>query len=154
VEHLDALCFGRTDPRILEVYAGGLHELSTWLGSLGGTTAPFDPPPGRFPASFPSWPHFPAGSGVRYRTVAGGTGRRGEALWDVLDSAVQTRGIEVRYETSAERLEIDPEGSVTGLRITHASGRSTRTGEHNVTGESTLTARGGVVLVPPAGMLR
>jgi hypothetical protein len=134
VEHLDALCFGRTDPRILEVYAGGLHELSTWLGSLGGTTAPFDPPPGRFPASFPSWPHFPAGSGVRYRTVAGGTGRRGEALWDVLDSAVQTRGIEVRYETSAERLEIDPEGSVTGLRITHASG------------ESTLIAQGGVVL--------
>ena len=140
VEHLDALCFGRTDPRILEVYAGGLHELSAWLGSLGGTTAPFDPPPGRFPASFPSWPHLPAGSGVRYRTIAGGTGRRGEALWDVLDSAVQTRGIEVRYETSAERLEIDPEGSVTGLRITHASGGST------LTGESTLTARGGVVL--------
>ncbi|MGH3122584.1 MAG: FAD-binding protein, partial [Streptosporangiaceae bacterium] len=56
VEHLDALCFGRTGPRVLQAYADGLHELRDWLGSLGGTMAPFDPPPGRFPAPFPSWP--------------------------------------------------------------------------------------------------
>jgi glycine/D-amino acid oxidase-like deaminating enzyme len=45
VEHLDALCFGRTDRRVLETYAAGLHELDGWLRSLGGTTAPFEPPP-------------------------------------------------------------------------------------------------------------
>jgi succinate dehydrogenase/fumarate reductase flavoprotein subunit len=139
VEQLDALCFGRTDRRVLEVYADGLHELSTWLGSLGGTTVPFDPPPGRFPAPFPSWPHFPTGSGVRYRTVADGTGSRGLAppglaLWELLDAAVRQRGIEVRFGTEARRLELDHAGTVTGLCVAQAGG------------EATLRVRGGVIL--------
>ena len=78
--HLDALCFGRTERRVLEAYAAGLHELDGWLCCLGGTTAPFEPPPARLPAPFPSWPHLPAGQRIRYRTVAGGSGRRGEAV--------------------------------------------------------------------------
>jgi succinate dehydrogenase/fumarate reductase flavoprotein subunit len=114
-DHLDALCFGRTSREVLTSYAAGLHELDGWLRSLGGTTAPFDPPPARLPAPFPSWPQLPAGHQIRYRTVAGGTGRRGEALWDLLDAAVRARGIEVRYRTAAERLLLDPRGAVTGL---------------------------------------
>ena len=133
VDHLDALCFGRTGRRVLEAYAAGLHDLDGWLRSLGGKTAPFQPPRGRFPASFPSWPSFPAGRDVRYRLVQG-AGRPGEALWDVLDAAVRQRGIEVRFDTEARRLEIDSEGSVTGLGVTSASEKTT------------LTARGGVVL--------
>jgi succinate dehydrogenase/fumarate reductase flavoprotein subunit len=133
VDHLDALCFGRTGRGVLGAYAAGLHDLDGWLRSLGGTTVPFQPPPVRLPAPFPSWAFFPAGRDIRYSLVKG-AGRPGEALWDVLDAAIQTRGIEVRYETSAERLEIDPEGAVTGLRISGAPG------------EYTLTARGGVVL--------
>ena len=113
--HLDALCFGRTERRVLEAYAAGLHELDGWLCCLGGTTAPFEPPPARLPAPFPSWPHLPAGRRIRYRTVAGGTGRRGEALWDLLDAAVRARGIEVRYRTAARRLLLGPDGSVTGV---------------------------------------
>jgi succinate dehydrogenase/fumarate reductase flavoprotein subunit len=70
VDHLDALCFGRTGRQVLTAYAAGLHELDGWLGSLGGTTAPFDPPPARLPAPFPSWPHLPAGHRIRYRTAA------------------------------------------------------------------------------------
>ena len=115
VAHLDALCFGRTDRAVLEAYAAGLHELDGWLCSLGGTTAPFEPPPARLPAPFPSWPHLPAGQRIRYRTVAGGPGRRGEALWDLLDAAVRARGIDVRYRTAAERLLPGPDGSVTGV---------------------------------------
>jgi Transmembrane secretion effector/FAD binding domain len=114
IAHLDALCFGRTDRRVLEAYAAGLHELDGWLRSLGGTTAPFEPPPARLPAPFPSWPHLPTGHRIRYRTVAGGTGRRGEALWDLLEGAVRARGIEVRYRCAAERLLLGPHGSVTG----------------------------------------
>src|SRR5580704_16601333 len=53
-DHLDALCFGRTSREVLTTYAAGLHELDGWLRSLGGTTAPFDPPPARLPAPFPS----------------------------------------------------------------------------------------------------
>ena len=108
IAHLDALCFGRTDRRVLEAYAAGLHELDGWLRSLGGATAPFEPPPARLPAPFPSWPHLPAGRRIRYRTVAGGAGRRGEALWDLLDTAVRARGIEVRYRCAAERLAARP----------------------------------------------
>ncbi len=119
VAHLDALCFGRTDRRVLGAYAAGLHELDGWLRSLGGTTAPFEPPPARLPAPFPSWPHLPAGRRIRYRTVAGGTGRRGEALWDLLDAAVRARGIEVRYQAGAERLVLSPDGAVTGLAARH-----------------------------------
>ncbi len=115
IAHLDALCFGRTDRRVLGAYAAGLHELDGWLRSLGGTTAPFEPPSARLPAPFPSWPHLPAGRRIRYRTVAGGTGRRGEALWDLLEGAVQARGIEVRYGCAAERLTLDAAGSVTGV---------------------------------------
>ncbi|MGH3068780.1 MAG: FAD-binding protein [Streptosporangiaceae bacterium] len=40
VEHLDALCFGRTDPRVLQAYADGLHELRDWLGSWAGQWRP------------------------------------------------------------------------------------------------------------------
>ena len=151
VDHLDALCFGRTDRRVLAVYADGLHELSTWLESLGGTTVPFDPPPGHFPAPFPSWPHFPAGSSVRYQTVTDGTGSRvlglappglappglappGLALWGLLDTAVRQRGIEVRFGTEARRLELDHAGAVTGLCVA-------QTGS-----EATLRVRGGVIL--------
>jgi hypothetical protein len=40
VEHLDALCLGRTDRRVLEAYAAGLHELDDWLRSLVASRRP------------------------------------------------------------------------------------------------------------------
>jgi succinate dehydrogenase/fumarate reductase flavoprotein subunit len=134
VDHLDALCFGRTDRPVLEAYADGLHGIDRWLTSLGGATAAFDPPPGRLPASFPSWPHLPAAGGIRYRVTAGGDGRRGEALWHLLDAAVRERGIPVRFQTTARRLVLDADGAVTGL-VAERGGT-----------ETTLRARGGVLL--------
>ncbi len=134
-EHLDALCFGRTPRPVLDAYAAGLHGLDGWLRSLGGRTARFDPPPGRLPAPFPSWPNLPGGQDITYRVMAGGTGRRGQALWDVLDAAVRARGIEVRFRTAAERLARGPDGSVTGLVVRPADGAP-----------GVLPAAGGVVL--------
>jgi predicted oxidoreductase len=107
VAHLDALCFGRTPRDVFEAYAAGVHGLGAWLESLGATMAPFEPPPMRFPASFPAWPHFPGGGQIRYAVVAGGEGRRGEALWRVLDEAVAARGIEVRTDTAVHELLLD-----------------------------------------------
>ncbi|HEY9241685.1 MAG TPA: FAD-binding protein, partial [Streptosporangiaceae bacterium] len=109
-EHLVALCFGRTPRPVLDAYAAGLHELDGWLHGLGGRTERFEPPPARLPAPFPSWPHWPGGATIEYRVVAGGAGRRGEALWHVLDAAVRERGIEVRYQTAADRLALGPDG--------------------------------------------
>src|ERR1700733_9412728 len=42
VEHLDALCFGKTDRAVLETYARGLPEVPAFLEALGGTAEPVD----------------------------------------------------------------------------------------------------------------
>ena len=141
--HLDALCFGRTPRPVLEAYAAGLHGLDGWLRSLGGATDRFDPPPARLPAPFPSWPYLPGGHDITYRVVAGGTGRRGQALWDLLDTAVRERGIEVRLQTAAQRLARDPDGTVTGLAVRPAGAGPDTPGAAE---PLTLPAPGGVVL--------
>jgi succinate dehydrogenase/fumarate reductase flavoprotein subunit len=116
VDHLDALCFGRTPRDVLSAYADGLHTNEGWLHSIGATTAPFEPPPLRFPASFPSWPHLPGGPGIRYYVVAGGEGRRGVALWRALESAVSSRGIDVLVSTRVRELVVDG-GTVGGVLL-------------------------------------
>jgi len=42
VEHLDALCFGKTDRAVLEAYARGLPEVAEFVNTLGGSTEPVD----------------------------------------------------------------------------------------------------------------
>ncbi|MFD2414872.1 FAD-dependent oxidoreductase [Amycolatopsis pigmentata] len=103
VEHLDALCFGRTDRSVLEAYADGLHDLAFWLSELGADFEPLAP----LPPTFPAWPHFPGGSSVRYSVVTGGSGRRGEELWKRLESAVGRRGIAVRTGTEVDGLLVE-----------------------------------------------
>jgi len=131
VEHLDALCFGRTPRAVLEAYATGIQALAAWLDGIGVPTDVFDPPPGRVPASFPAWPSFPAGHDIRYRVAAGGDGSRGEALWRGIAGAVAARDVEVRCETRVRRLLTDAAGSVTGVVCE---------------GEQRILAAGGVVL--------
>jgi len=97
VDHLDALCFGKTPRSVLEAFAAGLREVPDWLVSLGGETQPVDWPP--------SWPNFPGH--VTYRQFVGD--RPGPALFDCLRGAVQARGIDVRYDTRVTEL---PEGNV------------------------------------------
>jgi succinate dehydrogenase/fumarate reductase flavoprotein subunit len=122
VEHLDALCFGRTDRVVLEAYAGGLHALDDWLAGLGAETVAFEPPPGRLPASFPSWPSFPAAQTIGYRVVSGGEGRRGEALWLVLEKALLAREVEMRTRVRARELVRDADGVVSGVIAETAAG--------------------------------
>jgi succinate dehydrogenase/fumarate reductase flavoprotein subunit len=97
VDHLEALCFGKTPRSVLEAFVAGLHEVPAWLESLGGGTRPVDWPP--------SWPHFPGHT--TYRQFVGE--RPGPALFDCLRRAVEARGIEVRYNTRVTEL---PEGHV------------------------------------------
>jgi succinate dehydrogenase/fumarate reductase flavoprotein subunit len=97
VDHLDALCFGKTPRDVLEAFADGLHDVPGWLESLGGATRAVDWPP--------SWPHFPGR--VTYRQFVGD--RPGPALFDCLRRAVEDRGIEVRYDTRVTEL---PPGNV------------------------------------------
>ena len=85
-----------------EAYADGLHGLGGWLRGAGRRDRRFDPPPGRLPAPFPSWPLLPGRARHRATGRRRRQGRRGEALWDVLDAAVRERGIEVRFETRVD----------------------------------------------------
>ena len=58
VEHLDALCFGKTDRAVLEAYARGLPGVESFVEDLGGATTPVDVE--AFGGMLPSWPNFPA----------------------------------------------------------------------------------------------
>jgi succinate dehydrogenase/fumarate reductase flavoprotein subunit len=102
VDHLDALCFGKTPRDILAAFADGLHEVPAWLEALGGATAPVDL--AAFHGMLPSWPHFPGRGHVTYRQFVGD--RPGPALFDCLRRAVEARGIEVRYETTVDELPL------------------------------------------------
>jgi succinate dehydrogenase/fumarate reductase flavoprotein subunit len=102
VDHLDALCFGKTPRDVLAAFAEGLPEVPVWLESLGGELRVVE-----IPGLTPSWPNFPGGTDATYRQFAGDP--PGPALFDCLRHAVDARGIEVRY---GERVTELPEGAV------------------------------------------
>jgi succinate dehydrogenase/fumarate reductase flavoprotein subunit len=124
VDHLDALCFGKTPRPVLEAFPGGLHELPAWLDSLGGATAPVDLQ--LFGGMLPSWPHFPGAGHVSYALFTAGDGERpGPALFALLRSSVERRGIEVRYEAPATELIVEDRtvvGAVVGGTPVRAHG--------------------------------
>ena len=115
VDHLDALCFGKTPRPVLEAFAAGLHELPAWLGSLGGATAPVDLQ--AFGGMLPSWPYFPGAGDVSYALFVARDGKRpGPALFALTRESVERRGIEVRFQTPASEL-IVVGGAVTGAVV-------------------------------------
>ncbi|HEY4829060.1 MAG TPA: FAD-binding protein [Solirubrobacteraceae bacterium] len=132
VDHLDALCFGKTDRSVLEAYARGLPDVAAFVGELGGATAPVDLE--AFGGMLPSWPHFPAAGRVGYRQFVPTPGEpAGAGLWRVLEAAVHAREIPVLLGAPAVELAIE-DGGVTGAVIVH-DGERRRVG-----------ARGGVIL--------
>jgi succinate dehydrogenase/fumarate reductase flavoprotein subunit len=100
VDHLDALCFGKTPRDVLAAFADGMHELPAWIESLGGATTTVE-----IPGMLPSWPHFPGAGHVTYRRYA--QEPAGPALFALLRENVERHGIEVRYETTVEALPLD-----------------------------------------------
>lgn len=115
VDHLDALCFGKTPRAVLEAFADGLHELPAWLRSLGGAIAPVDV--GAFKGMLPSWPHLPGAGHVSYSLfVPGEEEPPGPALFGLLHEGVLRRGIEVRYGAPASELIVE-DGAVVGAVV-------------------------------------
>ena len=99
IDHLDALCFGKTPRDVLAAFADGLHEVPAWLASLGGETREV-----QIPGLTPSWPHFPGET--TYRQFVGDP--PGPALFDCLRRAVEARGIDVRYDERVTELPPGP----------------------------------------------
>jgi succinate dehydrogenase/fumarate reductase flavoprotein subunit len=132
LEHLDALCFSKTDRSVLEAYSRGLPGVAAFIDDLGGDTALVDP--AAFGGMLPSWPHFPGAGHARYRQFVPTPGERpGAGLWRVLEAAVRDREIPVALETPVVELVID------GDRVTGAI--LEQDGERR-----SITARGGVIL--------
>jgi succinate dehydrogenase/fumarate reductase flavoprotein subunit len=130
VEHLDALCFGKTDRAVLEAFARGLPAVTQFVDELGGTTAPVDLE--AFGGMLPSWPHFPGDA--HYRQFVPEPGERpGRGLWRVLEAAVAERGIPVALDAPLVELVTD-DGRVIGA-IVERGGERRR-----------IIARGGVIL--------
>jgi succinate dehydrogenase/fumarate reductase flavoprotein subunit len=115
VEHLDALCFGKTDRAVLEAYARGLPGVESFIEDLGGATTPVDVE--AFGGMLPSWPNFPGAGHVRYRqAVPVADAPPGESLWRVLEAAVLERNIPVALDTPVLDLALD-NGRVTGAIV-------------------------------------
>jgi len=132
VDHLDALCFGKTDRAVLEAYAAGLRGVADFIEALGGMAAPVDFE--AFGGMLPSWPHFPGAGGVGYRQFVPEPGERpGPGLWRVLEAGVRERDIPVALDTRAADLVLD--GDRVAGAIVEYSGERAR-----------IDARCGVVL--------
>lgn len=137
VDHLDALCFGKTPRSVLEAFTVGLPEVPGWLRSLGGETAPVNL--AAFGGMLPSWPNFPGAGHVSYHQfVPGGEDRPGIGLWRCLENAVGERDIPVSVDTRVVDLLREGE-RVSGERVSGAV--VVQDGERRE-----IRARGGVVL--------
>ena len=128
VDHLDALCFGKTDRAVLEAFATGLAEVTPFLQTLGGAADPVDV--AAFGGMLPSWPHFPGDAAYRQFRPAGDT-RPGIALWELLEGAVRDRGIPVALDTPVVELVLDGD-RVAGAIVESAGARRTITAERGV----------------------
>jgi succinate dehydrogenase/fumarate reductase flavoprotein subunit len=105
VDHLDALCFGKTDRAVLDAYAAGLRDVPEFLEALGGTAPKVDFE--AFGGMLPSWPHFPGAGHVGYRQFVPAVGERpGPGLWRLLEGAVRNRDVSVALDTPAVDLVI------------------------------------------------
>jgi succinate dehydrogenase/fumarate reductase flavoprotein subunit len=135
IDHLDAVCFAKTDRSVLEAYAAGTLEVRGWVEALGGSAPVCDP--AALGGLIPSWPHFPGAADCVYRQFDGGQMRPGIALWQLVEDAVHERGIEVALNTAVADLVVQ-DGAVRGAVLDGDGARRT------VTAGAVIIASGGI----------
>ena len=70
IEHIDTLCFDRTERAVIEAYVAAAGKNKEWLESLGATTRVTRFLNIRYPqVTHPSWPNFPGSAAMLNHTV-------------------------------------------------------------------------------------
>ncbi len=103
ITYIKSLCMGLTDDACITALAKEMAVLNDWLATLGINASPLG-------AFEPEYPELPGGDAVRtwMNTQNSDNVNRGGTLWRPLRDAVESRGIEVLYETPAVDLIQDP----------------------------------------------
>ena len=117
VEHIDTLCFGRTERAVIEAYVAAASKNREWIESLGATTKVTRFLSIRYPqVTHPSWPNFPGSAAMVNHTVPPERDNEsnGERLWTLLSGHVEKRGIKILTSTPAQELITNEKGEVIG----------------------------------------
>jgi succinate dehydrogenase/fumarate reductase flavoprotein subunit len=117
IEHIDALCLGRTDRAVIEAYVDAARKNKDWIESLGASSKITRILNVRYPqVTHPSWPNFPGSAAMVNHTVPPELDgeRVGERLWRLLSSNVEKRGIRTFTGTPAQDLLTNDKGEVVG----------------------------------------
>ena len=120
VEHIDALCLGRTDRSVIEAYVTAASKTKEWIEGIGGQTRITHFLNIRYPqVTHPSWPAFPGSAAMVNHTVGaeGDTNPSGERLWNLLSGNLDKRGIKIITSAPARELCSNDKGEVTGVVV-------------------------------------
>ena len=117
IEHIDALCFGRTDRAVIEAYVEAASKNKAWIESLGATSRVTHLLNVRYPqVTHPSWPNFPGAAAMVNHTVPPELDgeRVGQRFWRLLSGHVEKRGIRTILGAPAQDLITNDRGEVVG----------------------------------------
>ena len=95
IEYISAMSYGLTDQESIKALADELYKNNDWLAGLGVV-------PKQINIFNPEYPELPGSTAVKTWANNGVTG--GGALYDPIRKQVESRGIEVLYETPARSL--------------------------------------------------
>ena len=123
VEHIDALCFGRTPIPVIEAYVKMAGQTKAWLEGFGATAKTTHFLNVRYPTiTHPSWPNFPGSAAMVNQTVMSPRDDQpnGERLFQLLAEQVNKRGIKAITGAPAKDLITNEAGEVVGATYTKA----------------------------------
>ena len=118
LRHVETLCFGKTDSKVVRAYVDGCRQIPAWIEQLGGKAEPLAAVGiTRSTRMNRSWPNVPGVEDTEACLVPGKTDDEGiaEPLWRLLAASVERRKIEVLTSTPAKKLVTNADGQVVSV---------------------------------------
>jgi succinate dehydrogenase/fumarate reductase flavoprotein subunit len=126
VDHIDALCLGRTERSVIEAYVAAATGNKEWIEGLGTATKVTRFLSIRYPqVTHPSWPNFPGSAAMVNHTAVPERDEQpnGERLWGLLSARVEKRGVKVLTGAPARELDTNAAGEVIAVVAETDQGR-------------------------------